>query len=118
MCFPKFSASCQGISGNCAVVSSSTIFIYRAGLYSFFDNYSTACSNPVTTPRGNGAACQTGTFSIEKGLSGSSGINVYNLNVIGATQLIARDGLEVAHYINAYQDTVALFASGWAWMFN
>jgi glucan 1,3-beta-glucosidase len=112
---PNFSASCQGISGNCAdgwglrIVSSSNILIYGAGLYSFFDNYSTACSNPVTPPGGNGATCQTRIFSIEEGLSGSSGINVYNLSVIGAAQLITRDGVEVAHYsdnINAYQDTV------------
>ncbi len=78
-------------------------------MYSFFDNYSTACSNPVTPPGGNGATCQTRIFSIEEGLSGSSGINVYNLSVIGAAQLITRDGVEVAHYsdnINAYQDTV------------
>jgi hypothetical protein len=71
---PNFSASCQGISGNCAdgwglrIVSSSNILIYGAGLYSFFDNYSTACSNPVTPPGGNGATCQTRIFSIEEGI--------------------------------------------------
>jgi glucan 1,3-beta-glucosidase len=43
---PNFATSCAGVSGTCAdgwglrVVSSQSILIYGAGLYSFFNNYS------------------------------------------------------------------------------
>lgn len=44
---PDFVASCRGVAGNCAngwglrVINSSSILVYGAGLYSFFNNYNT-----------------------------------------------------------------------------
>ena len=73
----------------------------------------TACSNPVTPPGGNGASCQTRIFSIEG--TSSKNVNVYNLNTIGSTSMITRDGQSLAAYldnVNAYEDTIALFKSG------
>ncbi len=45
---PDFATSCSGVSGNCAeswglrIINSSDFFIYGAGHYSFFNNYSTS----------------------------------------------------------------------------
>jgi len=50
---PDFTTSCAGVSGNCAdgwglrVINSDGIRVYGAGLYSFFDNYSTNCVSPT-----------------------------------------------------------------------
>lgn len=47
---PPFKSACNGVSGNCEdgwglrIVNSTDIFIYGAGLYSFFNNYSTSKS--------------------------------------------------------------------------
>jgi glucan 1,3-beta-glucosidase len=45
---PDFGTSCAGQAGNCRnawglrVINSQNILVYGAGLYSFFDNYSTS----------------------------------------------------------------------------
>lgn len=47
---PDFAASCAGQSGNCKsawglrIMNSNNILVYGAGLYSFFDNWSTSLS--------------------------------------------------------------------------
>jgi hypothetical protein len=53
---PNFSTSCNGVSGNCAnawglrIINSQNILVYGAGLYSFFNNYSTSkSSHPLQT---------------------------------------------------------------------
>lgn len=49
---PNFAVSCAGVSGNCAngwglrVITSQSILVYGAGLYSFFDNYNVCKSGP------------------------------------------------------------------------
>lgn len=108
---PDFATSCAGRTGNCAdgwglrVLDSEGIRVYGAGLYSFFDNYSTTCSNA-----GNGETCQTSIYSLDS----KSDVDVYNLNTIGSTSMITRDGKSLASYadnINAFPDTIALFRS-------
>ncbi|KAK0111212.1 hypothetical protein ONS95_001586 [Cadophora gregata] len=115
---PDFATSCVGVSGNCAagwglrVLSSQSVLIYGAGLYSFFNNYSVSCSNPVKPP-GNGGSCQTRIFSIEG--STSKNVNVYNLNTIGSLQMVTKNGVNLANFSdngNVYPDTIALFKSG------
>lgn len=110
---PDFVASCAGKPGNCAdgwglrVIDSQRILIYGAGLYSFFSNYSTTCSNA-----GNGETCQSRIFSLEG--AQLENVDVYNLNTIGATSMIDRDGKSLASYadnINSFPDTIALFKS-------
>ena len=129
---PNFASNCSGVAGNCAdgwglrVITSQNVLIYGAGLYSFFNDYNTskpllkrkhtasnskpACSNPVVAP-GNGAACQMQIFSIE---GTCKNIDVYNLNTIGAAQMVTRNGVSLASYannVNVYPDTIALFKS-------
>lgn len=88
------------------IVRSNNIFGYGAGLYSFFDNYSTACSAV-----GAGTVCQTAIFSVEGGRL-SYAVDIYNLNTVGATQMITRDGVEVVgskENNSTFVDTVNLF---------
>lgn len=85
------------------IYRSSNILVYGAGLYSFFDNYSTTCSN-----QGNGEQCQDRSFEVVS----SSGINVYNLNTVGTHEMITVDGQNVASYadnLDGFVDTIALF---------
>ncbi|MCJ1391404.1 hypothetical protein MMC18_004268 [Xylographa bjoerkii] len=107
---PNFVTSCAGVAGNCAdgwglrILNSQSLMVYGAGLYSFFDNYSTTCSNA-----GNGETCQSRIFDIEGNVRN---INVYNLNTIGATSMINQNGVSLASYadnINVFPDTIALF---------
>lgn len=52
--------------------------------------------------------CQSKIFSVE----GNSDVSVYNLNTVGATSMVTRDGVEVANYkdnLNVYPDTVAVY---------
>jgi glucan 1,3-beta-glucosidase len=85
------------------ILSSSAINVYGAGMYSFFNNYNVHCSD-----QGNGEACQSRIFSVEK----STGVSVYNLNTVGTTAMITLDGTDVAQYsdnLNGFIDTIALF---------
>jgi glucan 1,3-beta-glucosidase len=129
---PDFHKSCEGVAGNCAdawglrIVDSQDILIYGGGLYSFFENYSTSKS-PLPLPfslkfkfkakknildcsnQGNGETCQTRIFSIE---GSCKDIDVYNLNTVGTTHMITRDGVDVASYddnLSGFADTIALF---------
>jgi glucan 1,3-beta-glucosidase len=118
---PDFAAYCAQRTGNCGdgwglrVLDSSDILVYGAGLYSFFDNYSTSCS-----ATGNNETCQTQIFGIDTGMgsgysqsrTGQSEVYVYNLNTIGATSMIDRDGMSLASYkdnVNVFPDNIAVF---------
>ncbi|KAH8667356.1 pectate lyase superfamily protein-domain-containing protein [Tricladium varicosporioides] len=109
---PDFNRKCNGIEGNCAegwgmrIVNSKDLAIYGVGLYSFFNNYSTLCSEHNST-----SLCQSRIFSLE---GRSSNIHVYNLNTIGVEEMITRDGVEIAAKKdngNVFPETVAVFRS-------
>ncbi|KAF2878306.1 exo-beta-1,3-glucanase-like protein [Massariosphaeria phaeospora] len=88
------------------ILRSSNITAYGVGLYSFFDNYSTNCSAV-----GSGASCQTRMLSIE-GYANSHSINLYNLNTVGATQMVTRDGVDLASNVDnnsTFVDTINVF---------
>jgi hypothetical protein len=91
------------------ILRSSNILGYGIGLYSFFDNYSTSCSAV-----GAGARCQTRIFSIE-GDRLSHDISIYNLNTVGTTQMITRDGVDLASNVDnnsTFVDTINIFRLG------
>ncbi|KAJ9151295.1 Glucan 1,3-beta-glucosidase [Pleurostoma richardsiae] len=109
---PDFS-TCTDVSGNCAmawglrILDSSAIFIYGAGHYSFFDNYSTTCSTFSA-----GENCQARIVRLQGSVSN---INIYNLNTIGSQSMIDQDNTQVAYYadnVNVYPSNVALYRSG------
>lgn len=103
---PNYS-SC--LPGNCDalglyVTNSNSIYIYGAGLYSFFNDYSTTCSNA-----GNGEACQSEIFRVD---GSTTGLRVYTLNTVGVTNMIEVDGTSEAVYsdnISVYTDGLTLF---------
>jgi hypothetical protein len=84
------------------VLNSKRIFVYGAGLYSFFDNYNVSCSQQATPGK-----CQSRIFSIEN----SSEISVYALNTIGATQMITVDNVDKALHtdnLGVFPDSIIL----------
>jgi glucan 1,3-beta-glucosidase len=109
---PDFTTICSNSTTNCdgyglRILNSSSILTYGAGLYSFFNNYNTSCS-----AAGNGETCQPRISSLEGSLSD---IDIYNVNTVGATSMINRDGLSLASYadnVNVFPDTIALFRTG------
>lgn len=131
---PDFSASCNGVSGNCAnawglrVVDSTDIFIYGAGHYSFFNNYSTSKLLPFSPfDRVNlvltfvllacstvdaGENCQSRIVSLEGSVKN---VNIYALNTIGSLSMIDRDGQSLAKWqdnVNVFPANVMLFRTG------
>ncbi|KAI0187568.1 pectate lyase superfamily protein-domain-containing protein [Xylaria flabelliformis] len=109
---PNYATSCSGISGNCAeswglrVINSSAFYVYGAGFYSFFNNYSTTCSTVSA-----GENCQSRIVSLEK----VSNINIYGLNTIGSLSMLDRDGASVASWkdnVNVFPSNIILYRSG------
>ena len=83
------------------IEDSSDVFIYGAGMYSFFENWDQTC---VLTN-----SCQTNMFSIDKC---SSDVYVFTLSTLGSTNMVTTDGVgQVPRLSNANIkcDTVALF---------
>lgn len=80
------------------------MIIYGAGLYSFFNNYSTSCSAfPVPED------CQSMIFSIE---GTTSGLVVYGLNTVGTTYMIVNSGTalaKVSDNLDTFAATIAYF---------
>lgn len=131
---PDFTSSCDGVTGNCAnswglrIVDSTDVFIYGAGHYSFFNNYSTSKSNATTlffliafdsnhitlacSTVDAGENCQSRIVSIE---GSSSNINVYALNTIGSLSMLDHDGTSVAKWqdnVNVFPSNVILYRTG------
>lgn len=64
------------------------MLVYGAGHYSFFDNYSTTCSN-----QGNGEVCQSRIVELD-----ASNVYLYDLHTVGANQMLTVDGVDRAAY--------------------
>lgn len=89
------------------IVDSSNVVIYGAGLYSFFNNYNTTCSNG---PLGSTMKCQARVASIDGG--NSENVVVYDLTTIGSINMMTNDGKDVAMYKDnwgVFGETLALF---------
>lgn len=83
------------------VVDSSDLFVYGAGLYSFFDNYSQTC---LTTE-----SCQENMVSIE---GAKSTVYLYGLSTKASTNMVTVDGSGVvaqADNRDNFCSTIALF---------
>jgi hypothetical protein len=104
---PDFS---KCLPGNCdalglRIYNSQGINIYGAGLYSFFNHYSTTCSN-----QGGPENCQSEIFSIE---GSTSSLRVYTLITIGTPSMVTINGVSDASYsnnVNTFPDTIAYFS--------
>ncbi len=81
---------------------------HSAGLYSFFNNYDTTCSNAPSS--GGTENCQSEIFSIEG--SSTNNIWVYSLSTIGSQSMVVQDGTSLASWsnnVNVYPDTISYF---------
>lgn len=99
------------------VLGSRDVVVFGAGLYSFFNDYSTDCS-----ALGAGSRCQARIFwagptppaagwdaTVDAGADAEKlmSLEVYTLNTVGSVSAITRQGVDVA----LYSDGVATFAS-------
>ena len=108
---PDFASSCSGQPANCAmawglrIISSSNLFVYGAGHYSFFSTYSTTCSDQNGTEN-----CQQNMVDLE---GTNSNVQMYCLSTIGAQNMVVTNGqASVAKYsdnVNVFTDTIALY---------
>ncbi|KAL6714211.1 hypothetical protein ACLMJK_008706 [Lecanora helva] len=111
---PNFNVYCPaGAAANCPlawglrVVGSSNVLVYGAGLYSFFNNYSTSCS-----AAGAQTPCQQAIFVYDS--AATNNLYVYNLNTVGATGMVYRDTGKLATNIyntNVFPSTIFFFRS-------
>jgi hypothetical protein len=87
---PDFSVSCPS-GGACdrawglRVVDSSDVFVYGAGLYSFFDNYDQTCLETES--------CQENMVSIE---GSEGGVHLFGLSTKASTNMLTLNGKSVA----------------------
>ncbi|KAL3428439.1 Glucan 1,3-beta-glucosidase 2 [Phlyctema vagabunda] len=87
---PDFTATCPNGEAGCAkawglrIVGSEDIFVYGAGLYSFFDNYDQTCLDT--------ASCQENMVSIED----SGSIHLFGLSTKASTNMVTLDGVSAA----------------------
>jgi glucan 1,3-beta-glucosidase len=109
---PDYNAACP--AGICdayglRIKDSKNVMIYGGGLYSFFRNYDVSCSS-ADAP--NGARnCQNQIFSIE----GSSSVQWFALNQVGAEQMVTIDGQDKAKWsdnLSVYSNTIGYFTYG------
>ncbi|KAI4730984.1 glycoside hydrolase family 55 protein [Aureobasidium sp. EXF-10728] len=94
-----FTSNCPKTWG-CRIFNSTYIFVYGAGMYSFFNNYDSGCL--ATTN------CQQKMVSVEQ----SQGIYMYAVNTVGSLNLVTVDEVDLVPSIsngNGFADTVAIF---------
>ncbi|CAI4211160.1 unnamed protein product [Parascedosporium putredinis] len=107
---PDFATSCRDVPDDvpCAmawglrVIGSKDIVIFGAGLYSFFNNYSTDCCQPTS-----GTECQQRIFEVV-----GSSLTTYNLNTIGTVRMVTRHGKDIAFARDntaGFVDTIAVY---------
>ncbi|KAK0654941.1 pectate lyase superfamily protein-domain-containing protein [Cercophora newfieldiana] len=99
------------------ILDSENVIVFGAGLYSFFNNYSTNCSQATA-----GENCQARIFAIGPTGEGAttpadkardlSTVEVYNLNTIGTVSMVTRQGADMAlwgdNFVN-FASTLAVF---------
>ncbi|OTB02057.1 glycoside hydrolase family 55 protein [Hypoxylon sp. CI-4A] len=90
------------------VSASKNVLVYGAGLYSFFNNFSTTCS-----AKGASSLCQTGLVQYDA--ASTTGFWIYGLNTVGAYGMVYRDTTKLADYsqnVNVFPSSIIAFSSG------
>lgn len=108
---PNFNTSCASGSScerawGLRVVDSSDVFVYGAGLYSFFDNYDQTCLETES--------CQDNMVSVE-GQAAQTGVHVFGLSTKASTNMLTLNGQSVAldaDNRNNFCATLAFFSTG------
>ena len=112
---PNFNTYCpSGSPATCSmgfglrITACTDIHIYGAGLYSFFNNYSTSCSVQSANPQ-----CQSNIFTYDS--AATTKLYIYNLNTVGSTAMVTKDAGKIATNIynyNVFPSTIFYFKSG------
>lgn len=101
-----FFTECSSVQTSCfktnalRIFNSTYIYVNGAGLYSFFQNYDSACIDTTS--------CDTYKVVMEQ----SEGIHMYGLNTVAAVNMAVVDGVALApgmSNVNTFCDTVMLF---------
>lgn len=90
------------------IIDSKNVLIYGAGLYSWFNNYSTLCS----VPRNPQNKCQSRIFSVEDHTGASENVVIYDLYTIGAISMATNNGNDSVLWSDnwsVYGESIALF---------
>lgn len=91
------------------IIDSSNVVVYGAGLYSFFNNYSTKCSGG---PYGGIRKCQSRMVWIEDTTGTSQNVVLYELFTIGTISMVTSNGVDIALWKdnwNVFGESLALF---------
>lgn len=91
------------------IIDSSDVVVYGAGLYSFFNNYNTTCSDG---PYGGSKRCQSRLVWVEDILGTSENVMLYDLYTIGTISMVTHNGADVALWKdnwNVFGESLALF---------
>jgi len=120
---PNFATFCAGKAVSCnmawglRVLNSQNINVYGAGLYSFFNDYDTTCSDHTSSVYNE--YCQTQILGIDEGggsgqtYSGSN-LFVYGLNTVGSVSMVDRSGTSIipeSANTNVFASTVIRFVT-------
>lgn len=122
---PDFPSDCAALNGGyidgsniaapCAmawglrIIDSKNVLVYGAGLYSFFNNYSTLCS---IGPRNSQTKCQSRMVWLEDNSGGSENVVIYDLYTIGAISMVTSNGHDAALSFgnwNSFGESITLF---------
>lgn len=91
------------------IIDSSDVVIYGSGLYSFFNNYNTNCSDG---PYGGSMRCQSRIVWIEDTTGASQNVVLYDLNTIGSISMVTNNGADVVLWKdnwNVFGESISLF---------
>ncbi|KAJ0122989.1 beta-glucosidase [Diaporthe amygdali] len=91
------------------IIDCSNVVIYGAGLYSFFNNYSTLCSDG---PKNAQRKCQSRLVWIEDDKGTSENVTIYDLNTIGTISMVTNNGTEAVLWSDnwsVFGESIALF---------
>ncbi|KAI1342926.1 glycoside hydrolase family 55 protein [Xylariaceae sp. FL0016] len=104
---PKATApSTCAIAWGLRVSGSQNVLVYGAGLYSFFNNFSTSCS-------ANGGTCQTA--MVQYDAAATKNFWMYGLSTVGAQGMVYKDTTQMvasSANTNVFPSTVMFFNSG------
>ncbi|KAI3321311.1 glycoside hydrolase family 55 protein [Xylariaceae sp. AK1471] len=110
---PNFDVSCPKATAadNCAeawglsVKASKNVLIYGAGLYSFYSNFNTSCSDT-----GSSTLCQQGMVIYDA--ANTTNFRIYGLNTVGSYGMIYKDTVRIATYdynLNVFPSNIISF---------
>lgn len=93
------------------IINSSNVLVYGSGMYSFFNNYDTHCSDG---PYGGTTKCQSRLVWVEDASGTSQDVVLYDLNTIGSISMVTHNGTDVALWKdnwNVYGESLVAFSA-------